>query len=110
MNLTRLLRTILRTAGLDVLSADEGREAIDVASREPVDLIILDLRMPGMDGREVFHELRARGVAAPVLIASAYGARSAQVELGAEAWIEKPFDPDMLLDTVTRLLAAGNGA
>jgi DNA-binding response OmpR family regulator len=104
VNLTRLVRTILHTGGFEVLSSDDAELALSVAERERPDVIILDLRMPRMDGRTFFRELRSRGIATPVLISSAFGARSAQIELGAEASIEKPFDPERLIEAVSELL------
>jgi DNA-binding response OmpR family regulator len=104
VNLTRLLRAILRTSGFDVVTSGDSTEGLTVAENDSFDLIILDLRMPVMDGRTFFRELRAKGVTTPVVIASAYGARAAQAELGAQAAIEKPFDPDRLIDTVNRII------
>ena len=107
VNLTRLLRAILRTSGFDVVTCGDSTEGLSVAQAEAFNLIILDLRMPVMDGRTFYRELRDKGVQTPVVIASAYGARAAQAELGAQAAIEKPFDPDRLIDTVTRILTTG---
>jgi DNA-binding response OmpR family regulator len=107
-NLTRLLRATLRSAGYQVVSAEDGEKALSVVEQENPDVIILDLRMPKLDGRGFFRELRARGVRTPVLIASAFGARSGQLELGAEASIEKPFDPDRLVEVVAELLPPEN--
>jgi DNA-binding response OmpR family regulator len=104
VSLSRLLGTILRTANCDVLMASDGLRALEVARSQHIDLIVLDLRMPALDGRGFFRELRREGKQIPVLIASAYGARSAQVELGAEGAIEKPFDPDALIQAISNLL------
>ena len=110
LNLARLLRAILRTSGFDVVTSADAPAALDIAEEQAFDLIILDLRMPVMDGRTFYRELRGRGVQTPVVIASAYGARSALAELGAQAAIDKPFDPELLLDTVNRLLTRGESA
>jgi DNA-binding response OmpR family regulator len=110
VNLTRLLRAILRTSGFEVVTCGDSTEGLSVAEKESFNLIILDLRMPVMDGRTFYRELREKGVETPVVIASAYGARAAQAELGAQAAIEKPFDPDRLIDTVTRILTSGETA
>jgi len=53
-----------------------------------------------------FYELRARGIETPVLIASAHGARDVQRELGAQASLEKPFDPEVLVSELERILEA----
>jgi two-component system response regulator CpxR len=103
-NLTTLVSTLLRSYGLDVVMARNGQEALEVVDHD-IDAVVLDLRMPVMDGRTVYREMRARGYEAPVLIASAYGARAAQHELGAQASIEKPFDPETLAEAIMRLLA-----
>ena len=104
VNLLRLLRTILIAEGFEVLTSGDGFSAIDLVAGERPDLIILDLQMPGMDGRTVYRELRMRGLNTPVLIASAFGAQAAQLELGAQASIEKPFDPDRLVEVVNTML------
>ena len=63
--------------------------------------------MPGKDGRAVYREIREAGVRSPVLILSAYNARQATEELGANAYLNKPFEPVEpveLADAVRRLL------
>ena len=104
VNLQRLLRAILRSAGIEVIVADDGLTALDLVEQEKPQVIILDLRMPRLDGRGFFREIRSRGIMAPVLIASAFGARTAQLELGAQGSIEKPFDPERLIEAVNALL------
>jgi CheY-like chemotaxis protein len=103
-NLMRLMGTLLRTSGMEILTASDGLVALEVAMSHGVDAIVLDLRMPNLDGRAFYRELRSRGIETPVLIASAYGASQAQRELGAEASIEKPFDPDVLISELQRIL------
>jgi two-component system response regulator AtoC len=102
--LLRLLTLILRSADYDVATALNGVDALDVAERQHVDVIVLDLRMPVLDGPGFFRELRARGDKTPVLVASSVGARDAQRELGAEGAIEKPFEPEDLLAAVGSLI------
>jgi DNA-binding response OmpR family regulator len=103
-NLTNLVSTLLRSYGFEVVSAADGESALATLDSQAIDAVVLDLRMPGMDGRTVFKEMRARGHTTPVLIASAFGARPAQQELGAEGSIEKPFDPEALADAVLELI------
>jgi DNA-binding response OmpR family regulator len=96
---------ILLSDSYEVETALDGRTALDQAVASPPDLIVLDLRMPGMDGRALFRELRARNIQSKVLILSAYGAEEASIELRAEAYLAKPFLPDVLMGIVQRLLA-----
>lgn len=102
--LLRLLSIILRSADYQVCTAQNGSDALDVAGQQRVDVIVLDLRMPVMDGPGFFRELRARGDTTPVLVTSSFGAHDAQKQLGAEGAIEKPFDPDELLEAVGALI------
>ena len=107
-NLARVAGLILRTADFDVLTAYDGFGALDVTSHESIDVIVLDLSMPRLDGRGFYHELRARGDPTPVLVASANDARGAREELGAQGSIEKPFEPDSLIRAVDELLPPGH--
>ena len=102
--LNRLVRAILRSAGFDVTTAADGRQALAIALAQHFDAVVLDLLMPELDGRGFFREFRAAGETSPVLIVSAYGAHDAQRELGAEGSITKPFDPEVLLHTLDNLL------
>jgi len=102
--LLRLLTLILRSADYDVATALNGIDALDVTEHQHFDAIVLDLRMPVLDGPGFYRELRARGDTTPVLVTSSVGARDAQRELGAEGAIEKPFEPDDLLAAVGSLL------
>jgi DNA-binding response OmpR family regulator len=63
-----------------------------------------------MDGRTLFREIRSRGFVVPVLILSAYGAESARRELKADAALDKPFDTDVLLESVRSLVTPREGS
>ncbi len=108
--LLRMLRMTLLTGGMHVTTAVNGAVALDDVETANPDVIVLDLQMPVMDGRSFYRELRRRGISVPVIILSAFGARAAQEELGAEAAIAKPFDPDNLIAAVRRLLPDGPAA
>jgi DNA-binding response OmpR family regulator len=101
--LTRLLRLILRDGGFHVRTAMNGRQALDEVTTDEPDVIILDLQMPVMDGRTFIREMHARGLHPRVLVLSATGARRAQRELHADAAMEKPFEPEDLVETVAQL-------
>jgi len=102
--LARLLSLMLRDGGFDVASAANGETALAEVEANRPDAIVLDLEMPVMDGRAFFRTLRARGDRTPVLVLSAYNARRAQRELGADGHLEKPFDPEALIGAVRSLL------
>lgn len=83
----------------DVFSAESGEEALEFVRRQQVDVIILDLRLPGMDGMEVLRLMRQAGVDCPVIIMTAYGQVKSAVramKLGAYDYITKPFDLEEL--------------
>ena len=103
-SILRLSSFIFRLEGFAVTTAANGEEAISRWVQESPDLVILDLKMPGLDGKSVVSQARERGLEQPVLILSAYGAEEARRELGAEAALPKPFEPDHLVSTVKNLL------
>jgi CheY-like chemotaxis protein len=100
----QLTSLVLSLDGNSVCTASDGLEALEILTHESVDLVILDLQMPRMDGREAIQEARRVGYLGPVLILSAFGAKAAAEELYADDAVEKPFDPDDLLSHVHRLL------
>ncbi len=106
----RLLRLILALEGMEVSQADSGEAAMDFLTHEEIpDVIILDLAMPGMDGRQVYREARRVGVSCPIIFCSAHGAGQANRELGGQGAIEKPFDPIELVTAIRELTKAGAG-
>jgi CheY-like chemotaxis protein len=102
--LARMVRFAMLSHGYRVRTAGHGAEGLERVAEQLPDVIVLDLQMPVMDGRTFYRELRARGIDTPVVILSAYGAGSAQAELGAEAHVNKPFDPDDLVRAIQRVL------
>ena len=102
----RMLRLCMSTAGMTVVTADGGRTALQSLDQDNFDVIVLDLQMPDMDGRAFYHEMTSSGHAEPVIILSAYGAEAARRQLGAAAAVSKPFDPDMLVETVLQVAGA----
>ena len=71
----------LEVEGYDVVTASDGERGLEELSRQPSDIILLDLQMPRMDGRTFYKEMKSRGFDIPVLILSAYGAE-ADVQTG----------------------------
>lgn len=100
------IRTIieyaLRDAGFNVLTATRGDEAIEVFGREAIDLVILDIMLPGLDGLEVCKRIRATH-STPIIMLSARGEELDKVlglELGADDYVTKPFSPRELVSRV----------
>src|SRR5437870_2195447 len=81
--LGRLVRMTLLN-GYEVQTASNGLDALQQVDNLRPDVVVLDLEMPVMDGRALYRELRARGHHMPVLVLSAFGARSGQLQLGAQ--------------------------
>jgi len=66
-------RQLLSEWGIDVVTAENGKEALDIALKEPFDLIISDIRMPVMDGETFFRILRSSGITTNICFVTAYG-------------------------------------
>ena len=105
-DLASLEAQLLEEHGHRVEVAHNGREALAVIERATPDLIVLDMKMPVMNGREFADEYRRRqrSPAPIVVVTAADDAQRRAAEVGASGWIAKPFDPDALVDSVTRLL------
>ncbi len=111
-DLAGLLQMILADEGYAVETAANGAEALrNVAVRMPA-VILLDMRMPVMNGWEFARAFAARyGHAAPiVVVTAAEDARARAEEIGADAWLAKPFDVDDVLRTVARFAGDAGGA
>jgi two-component system, OmpR family, response regulator MprA len=97
----------LRRAGYAVGTAANGADAIDSVARSPVDLIVLDVLMPMVDGFEACRRLRERGDATPILVLTARDTiddRVTGLEVGADDYLVKPFALRELLARVRALL------
>lgn len=106
-NLLFLADSVLRSEGYDVITAMDGKEALDKALAERPDLIITDLRMPTMDGLEMMAALRNADANIPVILTTFYGSEQAAIEafrLGAKDYIVKPYDVAEMLESVERAL------
>lgn len=99
----------LEANGYEVLTAYDGREGLGKAKKEKPDLIILDLMLPKMDGYKVCGLLKAdtRYTKIPIVMFTARAQESdikLGEELGADAYITKPFEPQVLLSKIKELL------
>ncbi|MBQ4567582.1 MAG: response regulator [Desulfovibrio sp.] len=92
----------LRLRGLAPTVAFDGKEALDAATR-PVDVIVLDLRMPGMDGFEVLRKVKASNPQVQVIILTGHGGDGEEetaYRLGACDFLRKPADIDELMHSI----------
>jgi CheY-like chemotaxis protein len=98
-----LVLQILRSEGYSAVGAKNGVEGLVEVDRALPSLILLDMRMPRMDGWEFAAALRRRGIASPVVVmTAAENAKRWADEVGAQGYVEKPFEFDELLDMVAR--------
>jgi two-component system KDP operon response regulator KdpE len=95
----RFLRTALTAQDYRVEETADGEAALDFLERNPVDLVILDLGLPGMDGLEVVRRLRGEGSVTPIVILSSRddeAGKVAALDLGADDYVSKPFGVEEL--------------
>lgn len=105
----KLIAFTLKAAGHSVLEAEDGVAALNVLSREKVDLVISDINMPRMNGIDLIRQLRQVPLhkATPILVVtteSDVGLKQKAKIAGANGWIVKPFRPEQLTEIVGRIL------
>lgn len=98
----------LKSAGFDVLEAEDGQNALDVLGDSKVDLVIADLNMPNMDGFALIEALRAHNVHkyTPILVLTTESDTQKKERgkaAGATGWIVKPFSPEKLVQVVNKV-------
>lgn len=102
-----LLDTLLRRKGYDVVLADSGRKGLELFRREHPDVIVLDLKMPEMDGLTVLRQIHSLDPKKPVIILTGAGTAEAEQQvraLGVTEYVEKEFSMHLLGDSLKRLL------
>lgn len=98
-----MLRDFLEGEGLTVRTASNGAEALDALDELVPSIILLDMRMPVLDGWGFAEQLRARQLTYPIVVmTAAESARRWAEEIGANGYIAKPFDVNELLETIER--------
>ena len=102
-----LLRRYLNQEGFDVLLAEDSRALNRILQRESVDLLVLDLMLPGEDGLSICRRLRAANDRTPIIMLTAKGEdtdRITGLEVGADDYLPKPFNPRELLARIHAVL------
>ena len=103
--LRTIVREILHEEGYAVVEAADGRGRVEIVARERPDLVLMDVMMPGVDGREAYRQLRAhpehRDV--PVVMMSA-AVQSDGLDPSIAGFVAKPFDLNQLVELVVRLI------
>jgi len=112
VHILELVAHFLTAAGHEVVTVETGHGALEAAAREPFDLVVLDVLLPGVDGREVCRRLR-RGGSVPVLMLTALGEIHHKLQgfdAGADDYLAKPFEPPELVARVKALLRRSSGS
>jgi two-component system, OmpR family, KDP operon response regulator KdpE len=103
----RFLRTSLAAQNYDVVESDDAQGALHCLAHEPIDLLVLDLGLPGMDGFEVIRQLRAARSVLPIIVLSSRSDEQGKVralDMGADDYVTKPFGTDELLARIRTAL------
>jgi len=96
----RLLHASLSAEGHQIEEAADGQSALSLLGRNAIDVLVLDLGMPGMDGFEVIRQLREQGSSLPIIVLSSRADEAGKVralDMGADDFVTKPFGMDELL-------------
>lgn len=105
----RHVQQALDIEGYSVLTAADGHEGLRLLREEPVDLVLVDLLMPGMDGLELIRQLRRTRLTAKIIAMSGgigdWNYLQVSAYLGAHMTLQKPFSRQMLLDVVRAQLS-----
>lgn len=103
-----LTRTVLELGGYEVVAAHSGEECLRLLEKEQVDLVLLDIMMPGMSGWDVFNRINKKSTDIKVAFMSVLEIsdkrKQVLIEEGLADYIMKPFDKDTLLDRVDKIL------
>lgn len=107
-NYPPILSAVLEEEGFATLTANSGREALEILNNSDVDLVLTDMKMPSMDGMELLERIKTKNADLPVIMMTAYGTveRAVQaMQKGAYNYILKPFDNETLVIYVNKAVS-----
>lgn len=102
-----LIETVLGRYGASVFSVNDGNEAVEYVSNHQADLVLMDFKMPNLDGLGATQVLRAKGFAIPILLVTANamkGEKEVALKAGADGYVSKPIDWEILLTQILNVL------
>ena len=101
----RVRKLLLENHGFKVLAANDGQQGLMLFEEHPVDLVVLDYYMPGLNGGEVAAHLRSKRPGIPIVFLSAYFSLPPQALEFADAFITKGDPPELLIEKIEELLS-----
>ena len=107
IDLNRFVSTSLRNAGYDVISASNGKDALNKTENAKCDLLLTDIMMPEMNGFELAESIRATDKTMPIIFMTAKDDKPSKMlgyNIGIDEYVTKPFDTDILLMTIKAIL------
>lgn len=105
-NIRMILTKCLELEGYEVMTASDGKQALEILTTQIFDLIFLDIKLPEVRGTEVFRRMRDLGIKTPVIIITAYATVKNAVDctnMGAVAYVQKPFSADKIKSVLREL-------
>ena len=106
----KALRRLLACRGFRVEEYERGEDLLTALGSQPLDYLLLDLHMPGINGFDVLEAFRSRQIPVPVIVITAHdqpGAAERVRALGASAYLKKPVDRDALLSAIAAATSSG---
>ena len=110
----QILRDLLGSVGIEIVEADNGRDALALAARHKPDLILMDIQLPIMDGYEATRRIKADPAlkSIPIIVVTSYALSGDETKAraaGCDAYVTKPYSPRQLLAAIRKLLPPESG-
>jgi len=102
-----MVKLFLESTGITIFNAVNGDEAIDLSTREKPDIILMDIRMPGMDGLDATRIIRVTDKAVPIIAVTAFAMPNDEeiaLEAGCSVFVTKPYNKNFLMQRMDQLL------